>query len=108
VKRLDFSELYGREKPIARMGLNDESTWQKAVEITKMDPDKHLVFGWANIAFDINSSLDSKRSKDVMRLIRNLTKTLNIATLMVTHDEEMLTFADQIVKMSDGVILQKA
>jgi ABC-type lipoprotein export system ATPase subunit len=54
------------------------------------------------------ASLDSKRSKDVMRLIRNLTKTLNIATLMVTHDEEMLTFADQIVKMSDGVILQKA
>jgi putative ABC transport system ATP-binding protein len=43
-----------------------------------------------------------------MTLIRNLTKTLNIATLMVTHDEEMLTFADQIVKMSDGVILQKA
>ncbi|MDP4106360.1 MAG: ABC transporter ATP-binding protein [Bacillota bacterium] len=54
------------------------------------------------------ASLDSKRSRDVMTLIRNLTKTLNIATLMVTHDEEMLTFADQIVKMSDGVILQKA
>lgn len=54
------------------------------------------------------ASLDSKRSRDVMMLIRNLTKTLNIATLMVTHDEEMLTFADQIVKMSDGVILQKA
>lgn len=54
------------------------------------------------------ASLDSKRSRDVMTLIGNLTKTLNIATLMVTHDEEMLTFADQIVKMSDGVILQKA
>jgi putative ABC transport system ATP-binding protein len=54
------------------------------------------------------ASLDSKRSRDVMTLIRNLTKTLNIATLLVTHDEEMLTFADQIVKMSDGVILQKA
>ncbi|WML53480.1 ABC transporter ATP-binding protein [Neobacillus sp. PS3-12] len=54
------------------------------------------------------ASLDSKRSRDVMTLIRNLTKTLNIATLLVSHDEEMLTFADQIVKMSDGVILQKA
>jgi putative ABC transport system ATP-binding protein len=54
------------------------------------------------------ASLDSKRSRDVMTLIRNLTKTLNITTLMVTHDEEMLSFADQIVKMSDGVILQKA
>ncbi|MBS4198322.1 ABC transporter ATP-binding protein [Bacillus sp. FJAT-49732] len=54
------------------------------------------------------ASLDSKRSKDVMTLIRNLTKTLNITTLMVTHDEEMLSFADSIIKMSDGQILQNA
>lgn len=53
------------------------------------------------------ASLDSKRSKDVMALIRHLTKTLDVTTLMVTHDEEMLTFADRIVKMSDGVILQE-
>ncbi|MFZ7945781.1 ABC transporter ATP-binding protein [Neobacillus sp. 19] len=52
------------------------------------------------------ASLDSKRSKDVMALIRNLTKTLNITTLMVTHDEEMLSYADHIIKMSDGMVLQ--
>ncbi|MDQ0201326.1 ABC transporter ATP-binding protein [Neobacillus ginsengisoli] len=51
------------------------------------------------------ASLDSKRSKDVMLLIRDLTKTLNITTLMVTHDEEMLSFADHIIKMSDGQVL---
>ncbi|MDR4887705.1 ABC transporter ATP-binding protein [Fredinandcohnia sp. QZ13] len=54
------------------------------------------------------ASLDSKRSKDVMMLIRNITKTLNITTLMVTHDEEMLSFADLIIKMSDGQIIQNA
>ncbi|PAE36561.1 ABC transporter ATP-binding protein [Bacillus sp. 7884-1] len=52
------------------------------------------------------ASLDSKRSKEVMTLIRDLTKTLNIATLMVTHDVEMLAFADHIIKMSDGQVLQ--
>lgn len=52
------------------------------------------------------ASLDSKRSKDVMILIRDLTKTLNITTLMVTHDEEMLSFADHIIKMSDGHVLE--
>ena len=52
------------------------------------------------------ASLDSKRSKDVMTLIRDLTKTLNITTLMVTHDEEMLAYVDNIIKMSDGLILQ--
>ncbi|POZ55095.1 Lipoprotein-releasing system ATP-binding protein LolD [Lysinibacillus sphaericus] len=52
------------------------------------------------------ASLDSKRSKDVMELIRNLTKSLNITTLMVTHDEEMLMYTDQVIKMNDGKILQ--
>ncbi|MEH7345559.1 ABC transporter ATP-binding protein [Bacillus sp. JJ1532] len=52
------------------------------------------------------ASLDSKRSNDVMSLIRELTKTLNITTLMVTHDEEMLSYADNIIKMIDGRILQ--
>ncbi|MCM3602885.1 ABC transporter ATP-binding protein [Robertmurraya korlensis] len=51
------------------------------------------------------ASLDSKRSKEVLSLIRDLTKTLNITTLMVTHDEEMLTYADHIIKMSDGQIV---
>ncbi|MGY0694850.1 ABC transporter ATP-binding protein [Virgibacillus sp. FSP13] len=52
------------------------------------------------------ASLDSKKSKDVMLLIQELTKTLNITSLMVTHDEEMLVYADHIVKMGDGLILQ--
>ena len=50
------------------------------------------------------ASLDSKKSKDVMALIRELTSTLNITTLMITHDQEMLTYADHVIKMSDGLI----
>ncbi|MBM7586088.1 putative ABC transport system ATP-binding protein [Bacillus pakistanensis] len=50
------------------------------------------------------ASLDSRRSKEVMTLIRDLTKTLNTTTLMVTHDEEMLSYADQIITMKDGLI----
>lgn len=52
------------------------------------------------------ASLDSKRSKEIMTLIRDTTKTLNITTLIVTHDEEMLSYTDHIIKMSDGLILQ--
>ena len=40
-----------------------------------------------------------------MTLIRELTKTLNITTLMVTHDEEMLPYADHIITMKDGLVL---
>ncbi len=51
------------------------------------------------------ASLDSQRSKEIMLLLEELTKTLNITTLMVTHDEEMLAYTDRIIKMSDGVVL---
>ena len=51
------------------------------------------------------ASLDSKRSNDVMTLIRELTKALSITTLMVTHDEEMLSYADHVITMKDGLIL---
>lgn len=50
------------------------------------------------------ASLDSKRSKEVMTLIHDLTKTLRITTLMVTHDEEMLSYADHVVTMKDGLV----
>lgn len=51
------------------------------------------------------ASLDSKRSKDVMTIIQSITKTLNIATLLVTHDEEMLVYADRVIAMRDGLIV---
>lgn len=52
------------------------------------------------------ASLDSTRSKDIMTLIRKLTKELNITTLLVTHDEEMLSYADQVITMRDGLIIK--
>ncbi|MCM3596140.1 ABC transporter ATP-binding protein [Metabacillus idriensis] len=50
------------------------------------------------------ASLDSKRSNDIMKLIKQLTKTMKITTLMVTHDEEMLVYADSVVTMRDGMV----
>lgn len=54
------------------------------------------------------ASLDSKRSKEVMEIIRELTRSLNITTLMVTHEEDMLSYADHIVTMKDGLIQEGA
>ena len=50
------------------------------------------------------ASLDSVKSNEVMTLIRDLTKDRQITTLMVTHDQDMLSYADRIVTMKDGVI----
>lgn len=48
------------------------------------------------------ASLDSTKSREVMELLQQLTKTLNIATLMVTHEEDMLAYADRVITMKDG------
>lgn len=54
------------------------------------------------------ASLDSTKSKEVMQLIQDLTKSLNITTLLVTHEEEMLQYADKVITMKDGIIDQSA
>lgn len=53
------------------------------------------------------ASLDSSKSKEVMKLIRELTTSLSITTLMVTHDVEMLDYVDNIITMKDGFIQSK-
>lgn len=50
------------------------------------------------------ASLDSKRSVEVMELIRELTMSLNITTLLVTHEDEMLAYTDKVITMKDGLI----
>ncbi|TDL32823.1 ABC transporter ATP-binding protein [Jeotgalibacillus sp. S-D1] len=51
------------------------------------------------------AALDSKRSHDIMKQIQTLTKQMGIAVLLVTHDEEMLQYADRVVEMRDGVVV---
>lgn len=61
-----------------------------------------------NILFadEPTASLDSKRSKEVMTLMRNLTKELGITTLMVTHDQDTMAYADHMIEMRDGCLSQ--
>ena len=54
------------------------------------------------------ASLDSTRSIEVMQLIQDLTKSLHITTLLVTHEKEMLQYADRVVTMKDGQIQTSA
>lgn len=51
------------------------------------------------------ASLDSRRSTEVMELIGKLASELNITVLMVTHDKDMLKYAEHIVEMKDGKII---
>jgi iron(III) transport system ATP-binding protein len=53
------------------------------------------------------SALDAKVRRSLRQEVRKLQRTLNITTIMVTHDqEEALTMADRVVVMDKGRIVQ--
>lgn len=48
------------------------------------------------------SALDQRRSEEVMQLLKNLTGTFDLATVVVTHDLEFVPMAGREVTMLDG------
>lgn len=50
------------------------------------------------------SMLDHGRGKEVVELLARQTKEHGVATLMVTHDQTMLPWADQVAEIEDGFL----
>jgi putative ABC transport system ATP-binding protein len=49
-------------------------------------------------------NLDSKTSKEVMDLIKEIAKAKNLTIVMVTHDRRLAEYADKIIHIFDGKI----
>lgn len=56
------------------------------------------------IADEPTGSLDSARGTEIMNILLNLSRTHDIAVLMVTHDESLAARADRSVHIHDGRI----
>ena len=50
------------------------------------------------------SMLDHGRGREVVGLLAKQTREHGVATLMVTHDQAMLPWADQVAKIEDGML----
>lgn len=48
------------------------------------------------------SALDRQRSQEVVELLRNEAEHNNVATLMVTHDHDVLHHCHRVLRMEDG------
>lgn len=48
------------------------------------------------------AALDRERSESIVRLLGNVCKEFNVATLMVTHDTEFVPLSDVVASMLDG------
>jgi len=51
--------------------------------------------------------LDSETGRLVLSYFRKLCDEKGIAFVVVTHDQEMSSFADRVVKMKDGLIIME-
>lgn len=57
------------------------------------------------LADEPTGNLDSKTGLDIMKLLKHLNKEKNVTILMVTHNEEHADFADRVLHMRDGKIV---
>jgi putative ABC transport system ATP-binding protein len=60
------------------------------------------------LADEPTGALDTKTSYEVMDILQDLNKRLNISVLMVTHSPEIAQFSQRIISFRDGVVLSDA
>ena len=59
------------------------------------------------LADEPTGNLDSKTGEEVMALLKELNREQGITLIVVTHDEEVATYANRIVKLRDGDIVEE-
>jgi putative ABC transport system ATP-binding protein len=58
------------------------------------------------LADEPTGSLDTRRSREVLELLRELCHERGVAVLLVTHDPQAAVFADRAHALSDGKLVQ--
>jgi putative ABC transport system ATP-binding protein len=56
------------------------------------------------LADEPTGSLDTERGQAVLRLLSDLGRERNVATLLVTHDPDAVAVADQVISLRDGTL----
>ncbi len=57
------------------------------------------------LADEPTGALDSTTSNEVMALLQKLSKEQNQTVIMVTHNQEVASFTDKIIKLKDGELV---
>jgi putative ABC transport system ATP-binding protein len=56
------------------------------------------------LADEPTGNLDSKSSEQIITLLKEINKKRGMTIVLVTHDQNVASYADRIVKMKDGII----
>jgi putative ABC transport system ATP-binding protein len=58
------------------------------------------------LADEPTGNLDTKRSTEIVQVLRELNRTAGLTIVMVTHNQELARYANRIFEMRDGHISQ--
>ena len=97
----EYLKLVGLEAFMNHMPNQMSGGQQQRVGIARalaMDP--QIIF-----ADEPTGNLDSKTTMEVLRLMQKIVKERNQTLVMVTHDNNLATYADRIFKIIDGKIV---
>ena len=60
------------------------------------------------LADEPTAALDMARSIDVVKMLKKIASEQDVAIIMVTHDERMLTYCDRVMKIENkGIVFEK-
>lgn len=100
-KAKQYLKLVGLEKFMNHMPNQMSGGQQQRVGIARaLAADPQIIF-----ADEPTGNLDSKTTMEVLRLMQQIVKERNQTLVMVTHDNNLATYADRIFKIIDGKIV---
>ncbi len=96
-----YLHLVGLEKHMKHMPNQMSGGQQQRVGIARaLASNPQIIF-----ADEPTGNLDSKTTMEVLRLMQQIVKEKNQTLVMVTHDNNLATYADRIFKIIDGKIV---
>lgn len=97
----EYLKLVGLERFMTHMPNQMSGGQQQRVGIARaLAVDPQIIF-----ADEPTGNLDSKTTMEVLKLMQTIVREQNQTLVMVTHDNNLATYADRIIKIIDGKIV---
>ena len=97
----EYLKLVGLDRFMPHMPNQMSGGQQQRVGIARaLAVDPQIIF-----ADEPTGNLDSKTTMEVLKLMQTIVRERNQTLVMVTHDNNLATYADRIIKMIDGKIV---
>ena len=100
----EIVHLLGLEDKLKKMPNNLSGGQQQRVAIARALITKPAFV----LADEPTGNLDTASSETVVRILRDLAHEEGYCVIIVTHDPAILTYADEVYRMTDGVLRREA